>query len=777
MRKITWIILAVVAVLALFGFVIGRFIYYGTGSAGAYSPPDRPRATVQVEAAPMSARLQAVDNPVDSRGVLVIDYAHNNALFVEELNVLLSKVVDRGYSYEILARSSSDDEENGNGNGLAAKLRYAQALLLPLPRSDYSPEEITEIKRFVDKGGRVLMISDPTRTLAVEPINSIAGAFDIIYANDYLYSLESNDNNYRNVVYTNFADSPLTQGLDEESKIIFYSGNSVYAPDQEIILADDVTYSSTSEGGRNLAAAALTSDDKVLALGDLTFFGEPYSNAENNEMFINNIADFLARDERSYDFKDFPYLFNPTIDIVYDNALVFNSQFDDSVRLKETLEAQDFTVNFVDEIGSENDVIFVGRYEDTAVVQEYLDAAGITIFEADEKTEEEELLVDDEAEADENRLALINDEPFDEEASFVEGRIQIEGIGELEKGGSTLFHLHEDGDRNILIILSANSDTNADAFDLLIDQEFTDCMVNPTTAICQTEEPGDRLPPSLRSFRIDNILIVSDNSGRKRDDAQTSVLEYFNVLSDTYRVDTLSTLEEGYPELEEMLEYDAIVWTTGDYWDDSVGAEGAELLTKYVELGGNLILSGASIAFDWEHTDFLANVVHAQYHSFGEQTDLQVALPNHPLSKDIKPNDTISFEESPSGEPVMSDVVSNMPDARVIFNRGSQSEEAGAASVIAYEDTRAKIAYFAFPIYLLPAEAQTQLINNTVDWFSKKPLPLPNGSGAPLPSEEDPPAEDKEAVPEDDTGQNGEDENGNGNGNGDNGENGKNGNG
>jgi hypothetical protein len=45
---------------------------------------------------------------------------------------------------------------------------------------------------------------------------------------------------------------------------------------------------------------------------------------------------------------------------------------------------------------------------------------------------------------------------------------------------------------------------------------------------------------------------------------------------------------------------------------------------------------------------------------------------------------------------------------------------------VAYEDDRAKIAYFAFPIYLLPAEQRDLLINNTVDWFSRKPLPLPD---------------------------------------------------
>jgi hypothetical protein len=772
MNKSTWITLLVIAVVALLAFSVGRFIYYGGSSASAYTPPERPRPTIEVESAPMSARLEAVDNPQESRGVVAIDYTHDNALFIEELNVLLSKIVDRGYSYEIIMEGSgngSDDENGspGNGDGLIDKLRYANALILPLTRSEYTPEEVSTIQRFVDTGGRVLMIGDPTRTAVMEPLNSVAGAFDIIFVNDYLYSLESKDNNYRNVIYTNFAESPVTEGLNDESKVIFYSGSSLYAPGYEIILADDVTYSSTSEGGRNLAAAALTTDDKVLALGDLTFFSEPYSNAENNETLINNIAGFLTGGERDHALQDFPYLFNPNVDIVYDDSLVFNSQFDNSVKLKTMLEELDYTVAFFDEIDDENDVIFVGRFDELDPVEEYLAAANINILEANQKTELEEAEADPAEEADQNKLALISDEAPDIESQFVEGRIQIEGVGELERGGSTLFHLHQEDGRNILIILSDNPDTNADAFDLLMKEEFTDCLVSPTTAVCQTEEPGGKLPPSLRSFRIDTILIVSDDSGRERDDAQTSTLDYFNVLSDTYTVDTWTTSTDGYPELGEVLEYDALIWTTGDYWDDSIGAEGAQLLMQYVEAGGNLMMSGASIAFDWEHTDFLSVVPHAQYQGFGEQTDLEVNLMDHPLAAGFTGNGPIEFIDGPSGEPLPIDIVSNTSDARAVFRRGFGSEEPGAASVIAYEDNRVKIAYFAFPMYLMPSDAQVQMINNTIKWFTKKPLPLPDGSDyqPPEPGEDEEPSEEEpEETPPPDNGE--EDDNGE-NGNGD----------
>ena len=759
-------LIAIVIVIIL-GIVGGRFFYFGGG--GSYEPPDRPLSEAQFEAAAKSARLEIADNPAVSHGVAVVDYAHNNALYIEELNILFSKLVSRGYSYEIVLPG----EEN-NGPSLTERLRYAGALILPLPRDEYTADEVAEIERFVEKGGRVLIIGDPTRTISVDALNSIAGSFDIVYPNDYLYSLENNDNNYRNVVYTDFVDSPVTKDLGDEARVIFYGGGSISAPGHEVILGDETTHSSVSEGGRTMAAAALTANDQVLALGDLTFFSEPYSAAEHNGTLINNIADLLTGGRREFELQDFPYFFNPEVDIVFDNPLVFNSQFGDAVRLKETLENIEREVTFVDEIGDEHDVIFVGRFDEAEVVADYLAEANIVILDPDEKLETEK----ETEEEQDNRLALINDVEPGIEERFIDGRIQIDGIGDLERGGSTLFYLHQEENHNVLIILSDNPDTNADAFEILLNNELQSCVASPSLAVCQTEKPDGEMRPSLRSTRIDNILVVSDDNGRQRDDAQTSVLAYTNALSESYRLDSWVTSVEGSLDVDRLLEYDAVIWTTGDYWDDSIDEEDAIMLLKYIELGGNLVMSGASIAFDWDHTEFLSGVAHADYLDFAEQEDLELVLPDHPLAKGFAEGTVIELLDTPSGEELAPDVVRHTADARVIFQRGPESKQSGAASVIAYEDERAKIAYFAFPVYLLPAEEQALLINNTVDWFTKKPLELPNEDDY-QPFETDQRADEEEEEPaegengetngEENGGENGGEDNGgedNGNGNG-----------
>lgn len=727
MQKYSWAPIIIIPVAIVAAFLIGRSAYFGLGDGAAYTPPDRPLTEVPLAAAVPSQRLEAVDNPALSQGVVVIDYAHSNAFFIEELNTLYAKLVARGFSYEVVL---GGEVEEGNGDTLTEKLRYAKALVLSAPRLEYTPEEILEIERFVERGGRLLIIGDPTRTVVVEALNSIAGSFGIIYANDYLYSLTNNDNNYRNVVYTNFTDSPVTKGLDSDSKVIFYSGKSVSAPGHEIIIGDETTASSTSEGGRSAASAALTTNDQVLALGDLTFFSEPYSTAENNGLLINNIADFLTSGQPSYKLTDFPYFFNTNIDIVFNDPLVFNSQFEDAAKLKEFLEAQERTVTFADEIGNENDVIFVGRYNNTTGVEDYLEAANISILDpAQPETEEEAALAEtDTAEGSSALTSRVSTAPAEDgkEARFIAGRIQIEGIGDLERGGSTLFYLVQDNNRNIMIILSDSADTNADAFELLFDNKLIECQAAPQIAVCQTADPEEELPPTLRSTRIAKILVVADDSGRARADELTGAIEFTDALSQTtYVTDVWLTSDKGSPDLEELQQHDAVIWTTGDYWDDSINQEDVEVLTEYVTAGGNLILSGASIAFDWDHTDFLGDIVHADYLDLGEQADLAVALPDHPIAEDFDEGEVISFTTSLNEEAYI-DVVNYTPDSRVIFRRGPDSEAEEAPAVIAYEDERVKIAYYAFPIYLVPGPARALLVNNTIDWFTRKPLDLPD---------------------------------------------------
>ncbi|NJO00118.1 MAG: hypothetical protein HC875_41410 [Anaerolineales bacterium] len=192
---------------------------------------------------------------------------------------------------------------------------------------------------------------------------------------------------------------------------------------------------------------------------------------------------------------------------------MLNSQFDNSVKLKDFLEKNERTVTFTDKIGAENDVIFVGRFDQADPVKDILAEGGITILGLDEKNENSNEPPAN-ASPEEVQAALDGDTPSSEEDRFITGRIRVEGVGELERGGATLFYLNQSEGRNALIILSDTPKTNSDGFDMLFENRLAECRLSDAIAVCQTQEPGGQLPPSLRSKRINKVLVVAGDSGR-----------------------------------------------------------------------------------------------------------------------------------------------------------------------------------------------------------------------------------------------------------------------
>ena len=209
-------------------------------------------------------------------GTVLFDFAHRNNFEPEELNVLLCRIIARG-NFDYL-------EEDGN---LEEELKNASSFVVILPTGPFSEEEINETKHFVDGGGRLMMIADPTRE---SEINALSSHFGIIFWNDYLYNLKDNDGNFQYIFLTDFKDNNITKDLE---KIVFYTACSIVSEGNGIAFTDENTYSSTKEIKGKYSPVVLANDLKVLAIGDLTFLMEPY-NVLDNDQLISNIADYLT---------------------------------------------------------------------------------------------------------------------------------------------------------------------------------------------------------------------------------------------------------------------------------------------------------------------------------------------------------------------------------------------------------------------------------------------------------------------------------------------------
>ncbi|MEM2924920.1 MAG: hypothetical protein QXJ68_04445 [Methanocellales archaeon] len=269
MRKIYLLILVTLIVLAV------QLIYY---YRGIYQPPSSALHDLNVSL-PISKTERYVEEITQGSGLVLIDKAHGNQFAPHELNTLLIRILSRGASFEFLSESSAFRE----------KLREAdvKALVIIAPADSYSKEDKKAVKDFVERGGKLLLIADPSRE---SEINSLASQFKMLFWNDYLYNLRENDGNYQYIYLTQFKPCEVTKKLE---KIAFYTACSIYPSEMGIAIADQNTFSSRIETPSNLTPMVFM-DEKILAIGDFTFLIEPYNSAWDNNQLISNIADFLT---------------------------------------------------------------------------------------------------------------------------------------------------------------------------------------------------------------------------------------------------------------------------------------------------------------------------------------------------------------------------------------------------------------------------------------------------------------------------------------------------
>ena len=217
---------------------------------------------------PTPELVQFVDAPQKANSVVLFDFAHSNNLKEAELNVLWEHLTARGSQPELVK----------SGEVLATKLRRAQGYVIVSPRVAFTPEETRQIKHFVDTGGHLLLVTDPTRfdvsfdllgfpkdrTPDVAIMNALAAPFGLMFEDDYVYNMTTNAGSFRDVVLTQFGDSAVTKGL---KKVTFFAAHSMSTNGRPIITADAETRSSLSERQGGLVVAALAQNDHVLGWG------------------------------------------------------------------------------------------------------------------------------------------------------------------------------------------------------------------------------------------------------------------------------------------------------------------------------------------------------------------------------------------------------------------------------------------------------------------------------------------------------------------------------
>lgn len=515
------LLVVLLIVLFLVPFAVRRIYYYdGTYEPGEVTRPDLEK--IQASTPGVEPFEDRYDTP--GEGTILVDLVHGNRFELAELSVLQARLAARGQQLEVVA--DADD--------LMEQLRYAKALVVISPGENWTSEEIQRVQKFVDKGGRLLLVADPTRfeldwdLLVLDydapHINDLSAEFGLLFQPGYLYNVEENEGNFRNIRLTDFASHELTEGLD---RVVFYAAGSIASEELALISAKGETRSSQSERVEDLPVAVLAADGAVLAFSDLTFMTEGYSAVFDNDRLVAHVADFLSGAQRLYDLADFPLFLDDHTDLVLTGAPLLDSDLLQGAGGLQALfdeMGKELTVREAD--GGMGDTVFLGLYEGAEDVQPYLEAAGVTLLitptaalDGEEEAPSDEGVSED-GPAPSSSLtmtepltatleltpsveititAVITSGPevtaTAQISPSVQNRVRIESVGEMVLTGTSLLLLQTDVDRQVLVTLANTEEGLQSAVERLTTGDLEECVLRETEqptltilALCPTGE-------------------------------------------------------------------------------------------------------------------------------------------------------------------------------------------------------------------------------------------------------------------------------------------------
>jgi len=422
-------------------FLVALFTFY----RGTYDAPETADLRFEEITTPLSAYPIFTEQPEVRTGLLVIDGAHDNDFSQNEVVSLLSSLANRGITVDFMGEPSRFGgfqrvDSSDRFEMLERKLRQAGSLAVIAPGQPYTEEERGLVRRFVDKGGRLLLIGDPTRS---QQINSLSEEFGLSFQPGFLYNQVDFDLNHRNIFVQDFFSDPVTEGL---SAVAFYTAGAIRSAGPALAYTDGNTFSTIVEGVEPFYPLAKANQDNVLAVGDLTFMIPPQDSILDNNRLIANIAEFLASGDRGFELSDFPYFFDGAVDIVLGRP----SLLELGAGLRRALSGFQIDAQVKNREEPGKDLIFLGLYDDAVQAERYLSLAGIQVGET----------------------------------------LRTPFTPDLDTQGAALISLQAQDGRHILILLADTLDTLADATARLESGEFRDVIVSESFGIIAGPNSG-----------------------------------------------------------------------------------------------------------------------------------------------------------------------------------------------------------------------------------------------------------------------------------------------
>ncbi len=411
---------------------------------------------------------------------VLFDLAHTNRFEMAEIEILSNSLLSSGIGIQT----------DIDGKDLQSKLQNADAYVVIAPTISFSKENIQTLKDYISRGGRLLIVADPTRTnhndyydmeASILIVNQILEPYGIAFNANYIYSITHNEGNYRNIYALPATQNALTKNI---KKIVFYGAHSISGNLVPLIKGDDSTLSSSTDKGGELNVAATSFNGNVLVLGDMGFFVSPYDQVVDNYQFVLNIAEFLAGKARQRSIADFPNLFTRPLVVLQNKEINLDKNLlVELSNLQAKYKANNIPVSIADQPQENKDLLILGVYPPSEDLKKYVAAFGIN-FNASPIS---------------NSIATLTPTPISSDNIFTatpEGKLSqinlssssnyfsIPGLGLIPSKGFNLVLYDQNTDRNTLILLTESNKNLVDLLKLVNNGSLKECLTQAQIAVC-----------------------------------------------------------------------------------------------------------------------------------------------------------------------------------------------------------------------------------------------------------------------------------------------------
>ena len=451
-------------------------------------PPQAPLST-PIPLSPASAA--AAERPQTN---LLVDFTHGNWVSLKELEALTQPFEALGGRTVL----STDPY------AFAEQLKSADAYLTAAATLPFSAQEAQLLSSFVQRGGRLTVICDPTRGYAASPTtdpllalssctasaNLLLQPFDLAFADDYLYNLEENDGNFRHLILTDIQDSPLTQGVQQ---VIFYAAHSLTSSPQPLLRTSATTRSSLTDNPAQSVVASLDASGQVLAVGDLSFLQTPNNLMADNQQWIAGVAGFLAGSQRQRTLAEYPYVFQRPVTLVVPKDQTLKQGFITTLgATQRQMALLNLPLTTAAQPVEGSDTLILGLYQDYEKLAPYLAAFDLEInlqsgggILPPTPTEEAAPPADtDTAPTPGPELSLEDLLGSLETPSASADTITIPGLGKIETDAAGLVLYQTQPSGNTLILLAATEEGLSELANMLTSVGLSTCAVQDNIAVC-----------------------------------------------------------------------------------------------------------------------------------------------------------------------------------------------------------------------------------------------------------------------------------------------------